>query len=82
MEKLERSKAEGEAIGKAEGIAEGKVIGKRKELVTRVCKKMKLGQSLEKIAVAKSLLVSARPYPRNKAHVICSASHYTENYLK
>ncbi len=50
MEKLERSKAEGEAIGKAEGIAEGKVIGKRKELVTRVCKKMKLGQSLEKIA--------------------------------
>lgn len=26
------------------------MIGKRKELVTRVCKKMKLGQSLEKIA--------------------------------
>lgn len=38
MEKLERSKAEGEARGKAE------------KLVTQICKKMKLGQPLEKIA--------------------------------
>lgn len=62
MEKLERSKAEGEvkgraegkiegkAEGKAEGEAIGRTKGKREELITRVCKKMKLGQSLEKIA--------------------------------
>lgn len=46
MEKLERSKMEGEAKGEAIG----KTKGKREELITRVCKKMKLGQSLEKIA--------------------------------
>lgn len=58
MEKLERSKTEGEVKGRAEGKAEGKAEGeaigktkgKREELITRVCKKMKLGQSLEKIA--------------------------------
>ena len=58
MEKLERSKKEGEAIGEARGKAEGEVIGEVRgkakgdlqRLVTQVCKKMKLGQSLEKIA--------------------------------
>lgn len=54
MEKLERSRMEGEVKGRAEGKAEGEAIGKtkgkREELITRVCKKMKLGQSLEKIA--------------------------------
>ena len=70
MEKLERSKKEGEAIGeargkaegeargKAEGKAEGEAIGEVRgkaegnlqRLVTLVCKKMKLRQSLEKIA--------------------------------
>lgn len=42
IEKLEKSKAEGKTIGRAEGKAE--------DLVIRVCKKMKLGQSVEKIA--------------------------------
>ena len=46
MEKLERSKKEGEAIGEARGKAEGNL----QRLVTQICKKMKLGQSLEKIA--------------------------------
>ena len=42
MENLARS----EAKGKAEGKAEGKI----EKLVTQICKKKKLGQSLEKIA--------------------------------
>lgn len=46
MEKLARSEAEGEMKGKAEGRAEGKT----EKLVAQVCKKRKLGQSLEKIA--------------------------------
>lgn len=46
MEKLERSRKEGEARGEARGKAEGEV----QRLVTLVCKKMKLGQPLEKIA--------------------------------
>lgn len=54
MEKLARSEAKGRAEGKAEGKAIGKSEGwkegKTEELVSRVCKKMKLGQSLEKIA--------------------------------
>ena len=58
MEKLARSEAKGKAEGRAEGRAEGKAIGKSEgrkegkteELISRVCKKMKLGQSLEKIA--------------------------------
>lgn len=45
-EKLDRSKKEGEIIGEARGRSEGKM----EELVTRVCRKMKLGQSLERIA--------------------------------
>lgn len=45
-EKLDQSRKEGEAIGEAKGRTEGKI----EELVTRVCRKMKLGQSLEKIA--------------------------------
>ena len=46
MEKLARS----EAKGKAEGKAEGEARGKAEKLVTQICKKRKLGQSLEKIA--------------------------------
>lgn len=42
MEKLARSEAEGEIKGRAEG--------KTEKLVAQVCKKRKLGQSLEKIA--------------------------------
>ena len=49
-EKLDRSKKEGEVIGEARGRSEGKIEGKMEELVTRVCRKMKLGQSLERIA--------------------------------
>lgn len=62
MEKLKRSeaigrevgeeigRAEGEAIGRARGEATGREKGRTEELVTRVCRKRKLGQSLEKIA--------------------------------
>lgn len=54
MEKLKRSEKEaevkGEAIGKVKGEAIGRAKGKEEELVARVCKKRKLGQSLEKIA--------------------------------
>lgn len=54
MEKLARSEAEGKAKGKAEGKAEGEAEGeargKAEQLVTLICKKKKLGQSLEKIA--------------------------------
>lgn len=54
MEKLRRSRVEGEAIGRVEGKAEGEAIGrvkgKAEELVTRICKKMRQGQSMEKIA--------------------------------
>ena len=62
MEKIERSRKEGEAIGEARGEARGKAEGETigeargkaegdlRRLVTQVCKKMKLGQSLEKIA--------------------------------
>ena len=42
MEKLERSRQKGETRGKTKGREE--------QLITLVCKKMKLGQSLEKIA--------------------------------
>lgn len=42
MEKLAKSKAEGEL--------KGELKGKTEKLVTQICKKMKLGQSLEKIA--------------------------------
>lgn len=50
MEKLERSKREGETRGKAIGEIHGKTIGNLQKLVTQVCKKRKLGQTLEKIA--------------------------------
>ena len=62
MEKIERSRKEGEAIGEARGEARGKAEGETigeargkaegdlRRLVTQVCKKMKLGQPLEKIA--------------------------------
>ena len=54
MEKLARSEAKGRAEGRAEGKAigksEGRKEGKTEELISRVCKKMKLGQPLEKIA--------------------------------
>lgn len=45
MEKLSRSEKEAEARGEARGRAKGK----KEELVARVCKKRKLGQSLEKL---------------------------------
>lgn len=48
MEKLKKSEEAGRAEGKAEG--------KTEELVTRVCKKMKLGQPLEKIAEEVSVI--------------------------
>lgn len=47
---MQRKEAIGEARGKAEGEARGKAEGDLQRLVTLVCKKMKLGQSLEKIA--------------------------------
>ncbi len=50
MEKIERSRREGEAIGEARGEAIGEVRGDFRRLVAQVCKKMKLGQPLEKIA--------------------------------
>ena len=45
-EKLERSRRKGETVGEARGKAKGR----EEKLITLVCKKMKLGQPLEKIA--------------------------------
>ena len=54
MEKLNRREKKGEARGEARGRKEGEAVGeargKAEKLVTQVCKKMKLGQHLEKIA--------------------------------
>lgn len=50
MEKLRKSEEEAEARGEARGEAIGRIKGKREELVNKVCRKMKLGQSIEKIA--------------------------------
>lgn len=46
LEKLNQSKKEGEL----KGYADGELIGKTIEKITQVCKKMRLHQSLEKIA--------------------------------